>query len=146
VTARGTTPFGFMAAARLRKTFRYPEDSDDDEHEREELDEEGPFVNHRNLKSIWSFTDNPAEQESVIERLRVQNDKRNAEYSVIVSPAELSQMRRPRGITKRRRYSSYRSPSLPSHSYRRQYSSHRCSPGVCTHRGGSLHLSPFFRW
>ncbi|KAB8076307.1 hypothetical protein BDV29DRAFT_89992 [Aspergillus leporis] len=71
-----------MAAARLRKTFRYPEDSDDDEHEREELDEEGPFVNHRNLKSIWSFTDNPAEQESVIERLRVQNDKRNAEYSI----------------------------------------------------------------
>ncbi|KAE8385071.1 hypothetical protein BDV23DRAFT_165623 [Aspergillus alliaceus] len=52
-----------MAAARLRKAFHYPEDSDDDKHEREELDEE--------------------EQESVIERLRAQNDKRDAEYSIL---------------------------------------------------------------
>ncbi|KAE8156291.1 hypothetical protein BDV40DRAFT_83154 [Aspergillus tamarii] len=51
-----------MATARLRKAFRYPDDSGDDEHEREELDEE--------------------EQELVIERLRAQNNKRNAEYTV----------------------------------------------------------------
>ncbi|KAF7587504.1 hypothetical protein BBP40_007149 [Aspergillus hancockii] len=58
-----------MAAARLRKTFRYPEDSGDDEYEREEPDEE--------------------EQESMIERLRAQNDKRNAEYSIIFAAIPL---------------------------------------------------------
>lgn len=36
-----TTLPGPMATARLRKAFRYPDDSGDDEHEREELDEEG---------------------------------------------------------------------------------------------------------
>lgn len=30
-----------MAAARLRKAFRYPDNLGDGEHEREELDEEG---------------------------------------------------------------------------------------------------------
>lgn len=48
-----------MAALRLRKAFRYPEDSDED---REELDEE--------------------EQEQVIQQLQRQNDARNAQYSV----------------------------------------------------------------
>jgi hypothetical protein len=48
-----------MAAVRLRKAFRYPEES---ECEREELDEE--------------------EQERVIEELQRQNDARNAQYSV----------------------------------------------------------------
>jgi hypothetical protein len=48
-----------MAAVRLRKAFRYPEESDG---EREELDEE--------------------EQERVIELLQKQNDARNAQYSV----------------------------------------------------------------
>ncbi|OGM42050.1 hypothetical protein ABOM_009694 [Aspergillus bombycis] len=51
-----------MAAARLRKAFHYPDNSGDNEHEREELDEE--------------------EQELVINRLRVQNDKHNAEFTV----------------------------------------------------------------
>ncbi|KOC11329.1 hypothetical protein AFLA70_126g002421 [Aspergillus flavus AF70] len=51
-----------MAAARLRKAFRYPDNLGDGEHEREELDEE--------------------EQELVIEHLRAQNDKRDAEYTV----------------------------------------------------------------
>jgi len=32
----------FMATTRLRRAFRYPEDSADEDHEREELDEEGP--------------------------------------------------------------------------------------------------------
>jgi hypothetical protein len=50
-----------MAAVRLRKAFRYPEESD----EREELDEE--------------------EQEKVIEQLQSQNDARNAQYSVHIS-------------------------------------------------------------
>ncbi|KAF5856635.1 hypothetical protein ETB97_007057 [Aspergillus alliaceus] len=64
-----------MAAARLRKAFHYPEDSDDDKHEREELDEE--------------------EQESVIERLRAQNDKRDAEYSVYhLSPKVVANLKR----------------------------------------------------
>lgn len=33
-----------MATTRLRRAFRYPEDSGDEGHEREELDEEGPFA------------------------------------------------------------------------------------------------------
>lgn len=49
-----------MAAVRLRKAFRYPEESDDDD--REELDEE--------------------EQERVIQQLQQQNESRNAQYSV----------------------------------------------------------------
>lgn len=48
-----------MAAIRLRKAFRYPEDDDED---REELDEE--------------------EQERLIEQLQRQNDARNAQYHV----------------------------------------------------------------
>lgn len=51
-----------MAAVRLRKAFRYPEESDG---EREELDEE--------------------EQEQLIEQLQSQNDTRNAQYSVHIS-------------------------------------------------------------
>lgn len=51
-----------MAAVRLRKAFRYPEES---EGEREELDEE--------------------QQERVIEQLQRQNDARNAQYSVHIS-------------------------------------------------------------
>lgn len=52
-----------MAAVRLRKAFRYPEESDDD---REELDEE--------------------EQERVIQQLQQQNESRNAQYSVSMTP------------------------------------------------------------
>ncbi|KAJ5113561.1 hypothetical protein N7456_002095 [Penicillium angulare] len=48
-------------AARLRKAFRYPEDSD--ENEREELDE--------------------VEQEQLIEQLKRQNDARNEQYNMI---------------------------------------------------------------
>jgi hypothetical protein len=48
-----------MAAVRLRKAFRYPEDDDEN---REELDEE--------------------EQEQLIEQLQRQNDARNAQYHV----------------------------------------------------------------
>ncbi|CDM28060.1 hypothetical protein DTO013E5_4012 [Penicillium roqueforti] len=55
-----------MAAVRLRKAFRYPEES---EGEREELDEE--------------------EQERVIEQLQSQNDARNAQYSVIFTALPL---------------------------------------------------------
>lgn len=33
-----------MATTRLRRAFRYPEDSGDEEHEREELDEEGLYA------------------------------------------------------------------------------------------------------
>lgn len=51
-----------MAAVRLRKAFRYPEDSDED---REELDEE--------------------EQEQLIEQLQRQNDARNAQYHVNIA-------------------------------------------------------------
>ncbi|KAJ5542014.1 hypothetical protein N7535_004432 [Penicillium sp. DV-2018c] len=55
-----------MAAIRLRKAFRYPEESDG---EREELDEE--------------------EQERIIEQLQRQNDLRNAQYSVIFTALPL---------------------------------------------------------
>ncbi|KAJ5144111.1 uncharacterized protein N7515_002898 [Penicillium bovifimosum] len=54
-----------MAAVRLRKAFRYPEES----NEREELDEE--------------------EQERVIEHLQKQNDARNAQYSIIFTALPL---------------------------------------------------------
>lgn len=33
-----------MATTRFRRAFRYPEDSGDEGHGREELDEEGPFA------------------------------------------------------------------------------------------------------
>ncbi|KAJ5934672.1 hypothetical protein N7466_004219 [Penicillium verhagenii] len=51
-----------MAAVRLRRVFRYPEDSDH-ENDHEELDEQ--------------------EQERVIEQLQRQNDTRNAYYKLI---------------------------------------------------------------
>lgn len=53
-----------MVTVRLRKAFRYPEES---EGEREELDEE--------------------QQEQLIELLQSQNDTRNAQYSVYISPS-----------------------------------------------------------
>lgn len=45
-----------MATVRLRRVFRYPEDSDG-EHDREELDEEGLIVIpiHIILSSIYSL-------------------------------------------------------------------------------------------
>ncbi|KAJ0414111.1 hypothetical protein BJY00DRAFT_45610 [Aspergillus carlsbadensis] len=59
-----------MASARLRKAFRYPDDSDDDDDApREELDEE--------------------EQERVIKHLQQQNNKRNSEYTLIFSAIPL---------------------------------------------------------
>ncbi|KAL2863042.1 uncharacterized protein BJX67DRAFT_268362 [Aspergillus lucknowensis] len=57
-----------MASARLRKAFRYPEDSSDDDG-RGELDEE--------------------EQERVIRHLQQQNDKRNAEYGLVFAAIPL---------------------------------------------------------
>ncbi|BCR84948.1 uncharacterized protein ACHE_20406S [Aspergillus chevalieri] len=58
-----------MATTRLRRAFRYPEDSGDEGHEREELDEE--------------------EQERVIEQLQRQNDQRNAQYSTVFTALPL---------------------------------------------------------
>ncbi|PYI10385.1 hypothetical protein BO78DRAFT_306178 [Aspergillus sclerotiicarbonarius CBS 121057] len=58
-----------MASARLRKAFRYPDDSSDDERGREELDEE--------------------EQERVIDRLKALNEKRNSEYSIVFAAIPL---------------------------------------------------------
>ncbi|GLI80150.1 hypothetical protein PoHVEF18_008501 [Penicillium ochrochloron] len=55
-----------MAAVRLRKAFRYPEDDDEN---REELDEE--------------------EQEQLIEQLQRQNDARNAQYHLIFTSIPL---------------------------------------------------------
>ncbi|BDD61915.1 hypothetical protein MAP00_006931 [Monascus purpureus] len=57
-----------MATVRLRRVFRYPEDSDG-EHDREELDEE--------------------EQERVIKQLQSLNSKRNAGYSIIFTAIPL---------------------------------------------------------
>ncbi|GKZ29419.1 hypothetical protein AbraIFM66950_004827 [Aspergillus brasiliensis] len=68
-----------MATARLRRAFRYPDDSGDDEHSREELDEEAG--GHSD-----NVADGPAEQERVIEQLKSLNEKRNSEYSVNISP------------------------------------------------------------
>ncbi|OOF97668.1 hypothetical protein ASPCADRAFT_504798 [Aspergillus carbonarius ITEM 5010] len=58
-----------MASARLRRAFRYPNDSGDDELDREDLDEE--------------------EQERVIDRLKALNEKRNSEYSIIFAAIPL---------------------------------------------------------
>ncbi|KAL1965156.1 hypothetical protein VTN77DRAFT_6069 [Rasamsonia byssochlamydoides] len=49
-----------MAAARIRRTFRYPDDSEPEPGGREELDEE--------------------EQERLIKELRVENEKQNSRY------------------------------------------------------------------
>ncbi|KAL4783238.1 hypothetical protein BJX76DRAFT_260575 [Aspergillus varians] len=57
-----------MASARLRKAFRYPNDSGDDDA-REELDEE--------------------EQERVIKHLKTQNEKRDSQYSLIFAAIPL---------------------------------------------------------
>ncbi|KAL4763131.1 uncharacterized protein BDW70DRAFT_15294 [Aspergillus foveolatus] len=57
-----------MASARLRKAFRYPVDSGDDDA-RAELDEE--------------------EQERVIEALRSQNEKRDSQYSLVFAAIPL---------------------------------------------------------
>ncbi|GIJ82478.1 hypothetical protein Asppvi_000986 [Aspergillus pseudoviridinutans] len=59
-----------MATTRLRKAFRYPDDSGDDEQGREELDEE--------------------EQDLVIRQLQAKNDKRNSEYTVNTSLSSLT--------------------------------------------------------
>ncbi|EAW10062.1 uncharacterized protein ACLA_045270 [Aspergillus clavatus NRRL 1] len=55
-----------MATTRLRRVFRYPDGSSDDENDRDELDEE--------------------EQENVIKRLQLLNEQRNCEYSVSTIP------------------------------------------------------------
>ncbi|KAE8348009.1 hypothetical protein BDV28DRAFT_161717 [Aspergillus coremiiformis] len=68
-----------MASARLRKIFHYPEDSGDDEYKCEELDEEGVFLVAL-LNSRIFPTNSSTEQESVIEGLRIQNNRRNTEY------------------------------------------------------------------
>ncbi|KAL4929615.1 uncharacterized protein BDV17DRAFT_290619 [Aspergillus undulatus] len=57
-----------MASARLRKAFRYPDDSGDDDV-REELDEE--------------------EQERVIKHLKTQNEERDSQYSLIFAAIPL---------------------------------------------------------
>ncbi|KAL4755107.1 hypothetical protein BDW72DRAFT_54110 [Aspergillus terricola var. indicus] len=57
-----------MASARLRKAFRYPVDSGDDDA-REELDEE--------------------EQERVIEVLKSQNEERDSQYSLVFAAIPL---------------------------------------------------------
>ncbi|KAL4899168.1 hypothetical protein BDW74DRAFT_119125 [Aspergillus multicolor] len=57
-----------MASTRLRRTFRYPDDSGDDD-DREELDEE--------------------EQESVIRLLKRQNEERDSYYSLIFAALPL---------------------------------------------------------
>ena len=111
-----------MAAARLRKAFHYPDDSGDNEHEREELDEEGVLYGYARL--IQSFTNNFAEQELVINRLRVQNDKHNAEFTVNISLQKLS-LSIAKHETQTRYHLLYRSPSLPSHYYQSQYSFHQ---------------------
>ncbi|KAL4911666.1 hypothetical protein BDW62DRAFT_215614 [Aspergillus aurantiobrunneus] len=57
-----------MATARLRKAFRYPDDSGDDDT-REELDEE--------------------EQERIIKHLKTQNEKWDSQYSLIFAAIPL---------------------------------------------------------
>lgn len=71
-----------MATTRLRKAFRYPEDSDNEEHEREELDEEGTLSLLYINTSERALT-KPTEQERVVEQLQRQNNQRNSQYSVI---------------------------------------------------------------
>ncbi|THC94604.1 hypothetical protein EYZ11_005927 [Aspergillus tanneri] len=51
--------------ARLRRIFRYPDDSDGGEHTREELDEQ--------------------EQEMVVRQLKLQNDRRDSEFRIFLT-------------------------------------------------------------
>ncbi|KAL5332754.1 hypothetical protein BJX70DRAFT_99943 [Aspergillus crustosus] len=57
-----------MASVRLRKAFRYPDDSGDD-HTRDDLDEE--------------------EQEQIIRQLTIENERRNLQYSLIFTTIPL---------------------------------------------------------
>ena len=74
-----------MASARLRRAFRYPNDSGDDELDREDLDEEGLRCQPKRDVKLNDVSDGLTEQERVIDRLKALNEKRNSEYSVIVS-------------------------------------------------------------
>jgi hypothetical protein len=70
-----------MESARLRKAFRYPDDSGDD-IAREELDEEGPLkpCPPKDCSSDVLFL----EQERVIKNLKIQNEERDSQYSVTI--------------------------------------------------------------
>jgi hypothetical protein len=71
---------------RLRKTFKYPSESEDSDGLRDELDEEGNI--HQNSPSLapYSFTDQHSlEQESLISTLRTSEAEQNAQYSLIFS-------------------------------------------------------------
>ncbi len=59
-----------MDATRLRKTFKYPSDSEDSDTSRDELDEE--------------------EKESLISELRSKEDEQNAQYNLIFSVLPLT--------------------------------------------------------
>ncbi|KAI9369994.1 hypothetical protein BJX61DRAFT_545068 [Aspergillus egyptiacus] len=75
-----------MASARLRKAFRYPDDSGDDAT-REELDEEG-LLKLLSEHAVGS-SDSYPEQERVIRHLKLQNEKRDSEYSIIFAAIPL---------------------------------------------------------
>jgi glucan phosphoethanolaminetransferase (alkaline phosphatase superfamily) len=70
-----------MDAARLRKTFKYPEETSDSE--RDELDEQGRI--HRPIHDMIKTDIHWAEQEKLISTLRTKEAEQNALYNLIFS-------------------------------------------------------------
>ncbi|KAL6715082.1 hypothetical protein ACLMJK_007343 [Lecanora helva] len=69
-----------MATTRLRKTFKYPTDSSDEDNLPNDMDEEGRLVPGRNCNFAMELTDMAVEQEKLIQRLQAEDDERNEEY------------------------------------------------------------------
>jgi hypothetical protein len=75
-----------MATTRLRKTFKYPSESEDSDGSRDELDDEGNT--HANIPSFTqngSTDQHSPEQESLISKLRSSEAEQNAQYNLIFS-------------------------------------------------------------
>ena len=67
-----------MAITRLRKTFHYAADNSDEDDTPLELDEEGKFSATSCIFPLLKGE----EQEQLIEKLRQENEEKNAEYMV----------------------------------------------------------------
>jgi hypothetical protein len=75
-----------MDSTRLRKTFKYPSESEDSDASRDELDEEGNAYVDITSSTKHSCTDHHSpEQESLISKLRTSEAEQNALYNLIFS-------------------------------------------------------------
>lgn len=76
-----------MATTRLRKTFKYPSDSEDSDVSRDEMDEQGEpppgFGGRSSDNRLGRANISIPEQESLIAKLRESEAKQNAQYNLI---------------------------------------------------------------